>query len=73
MGRERRVMWEIWQANNHYIHGKRLKRYKSKETAVKYAKKNIKYKRMVKGDNKNEFYLEDKDGRSLGMLIYKEK
>jgi len=73
LGRERRVMWEIWQANNHYIQGKRLKRYKSKETAVKYAKKNIKYKRMVKGDNKNEFYLEDKDGRSLGMLIYKEK
>ena len=66
-------MWEILQANEHYIQGKRLKRYKSRETAVKYAKKNIKYKRMVKGANKHEFFLEDKDGHSLGMLVYIEK
>ncbi len=66
-------MWEIWQANEHYIQGKRLKRYKSRETAVKNAKKNIKYKGMVKGANKHEFFLEDKDGHSLGMLVYIEK
>jgi hypothetical protein len=66
-------MWEVWQEDNHYIQGKRLKRYKSKESAVKYAKKNIKYKKMAKGDNKNEFYLEDKNGRPIGMIINKEK
>tara|TARA_R100000008_G_C3521745_1_gene134368 strand:+ start:349 stop:549 length:201 start_codon:yes stop_codon:yes gene_type:complete len=66
-------MWEVWQEEGHYIKGKRLKRFKTKERAVKYAKETIKYKRMVKEKGKEEFYLEDKDGRSLGMIINKEK
>jgi hypothetical protein len=66
-------MWEVWEWDGRYIQGKRLKRYKVKETAVKYAKKTIKYKKMAKGNVKNEFYLEDKDGNSVGMLIYVEK
>tara|TARA_R110001592_G_scaffold221041_1_gene475671 strand:+ start:1439 stop:1639 length:201 start_codon:yes stop_codon:yes gene_type:complete len=66
-------MWEVWQWNGQYIKGKRIKRSKTKETAVKHAKKIIKYKKMVKGDNKNEFYLEDEDGRPIGIIINKEK
>ena len=65
-------MWEVWQEDGHYIKGKRLKRFKTKERAVKYAKEEIKYKRMVKEKGKQEFYLEDKDGRSLGMIVSKE-
>ena len=53
--------------------GKRIKRSKTKETAVKHAKKIIKYKKMVKGEKKGEFYFEDEEGRPLGMLIFKEK
>ena len=64
---------KVWQWNGQYIKGKRIKRSKTKETAVKHAKKIIKYKKMVKGDNKNEFYLEDEDGRPIGIIINKEK
>jgi hypothetical protein len=66
-------MWEIWQEDNRYIQGKRIKKFKLKEDAVKYAKKIIKYKRMSRGKTKNEFYLEDKDSIPIGMLIYKEE
>ena len=66
-------MWELWEWNGQYIKGKRIKRSKTKETVVKHAKKAIKYKKMVKGDNKNEFYLEDEEGRPIGMIINKEK
>ena len=67
------MMWEVWREDNRYIQGKRIEKFKLKEDAVEYAKKNIKYKRMVKGETKNEFYLEDKGGLPIGMLIYKEK
>ena len=36
-------------------------------------KKVIKHKKMVKGSNKNEFFLEDEEGRPIGMIINKEK
>ena len=65
-------MWEVWQEDGHYIKGKRLKRFKAREKAVEYAKETIKYKRMVKEKGKDEFYLEDKDGKPLGMIINKE-
>jgi len=64
-------MWEVWQWNGQYIMGKRIKRSKTKEAAVKHAKKIIKYKKMVKGEKKGEFYLEDKDNIPVGMLIEK--
>ena len=50
-------MWEIWKHHGGYIQGKLLKKYK------------IKYKRMAKGSKKGEFFLEDKDGNPIGMLI----
>ena len=62
-------MWEIWKYHGGYIQGKLLKKYKTKESAVKYAKKTIKYKRMAKGSKKGEFFLEDKDGDPIGMII----
>jgi len=64
-------MWEVWEWNGRYIKGKRLKRSKTKETAVKYAKKAIKYKKMVKGKKRGEFFFEDEDGRPIGMLMEK--
>ena len=35
----------------------------------KYAKKTIKYKKIVKGDKRGEFFLEDKDNNPVGMII----
>ena len=64
-------MWEVWEWNGQYIKGKRLKRSKTKETAVKHAKKAIKYKKMVKGKKRGEFFFEDEDGRPIGMLMEK--
>tara|TARA_R110001583_G_scaffold166779_1_gene319576 strand:- start:681 stop:899 length:219 start_codon:yes stop_codon:yes gene_type:complete len=64
-------MWEVWEWNGRYIKGNRIKRVKTKETAVKHAKKAIKHKKMVKGKKRGEFFLEDEDGRSIGMLLEK--
>tara|TARA_R110001583_G_scaffold74729_2_gene206710 strand:- start:3153 stop:3353 length:201 start_codon:yes stop_codon:yes gene_type:complete len=66
------MMWEVWEWDGQYIKGNRLKRVETKQTAVEHAKKAIKYKKMVKG-GKNKFYLEDEDGRPIGMIINKEK
>lgn len=63
------MMWEVWKWNGKYIQGKLLKKYKTKESAVKYAKKTIKYKKIVKGDKRGEFFLEDKDNNPVGMII----
>ena len=64
-------MWELWQWDGRYIKGKKIKRSKTKETVVKHAKKVINHKKMVKGSNKNEFFLEDEEGRAVGMIIEK--
>ena len=66
-------MWEVWEWNGRHIKGKRTKRTKTKETAVKHAKKAIKYKKMVKGKKRGEFFLEDEEGRPVGMIIENEK
>ena len=66
-------MWEVWEWNGQHIKGKRIKRSKTKETAVKHAKKAIKYKKMAKGKKRGEFFLEDEEGRPLGMIIENEK
>ena len=63
-------MWEIWKYHGGYIQGKLLKKYKTKESAVKYAKKTIKYKKIVKGDKRGEFFLEDEVNNPVGMIIY---
>ena len=64
--------WEVW-TEDHYIKGKLLKTFKSKDTAIKYAKKNIKYKYLTadreNNRKKKEFYFEDEDRRPIGMLI----
>jgi hypothetical protein len=65
-------MWEVWKFDGQYIQGKLLKKYKSKENAIKYAKKTIKYKKTSSG-KKDEIYLEDKDGLPIGMIIQKKK
>ena len=64
-------MWEVWEWNGRHIKGKRIKRSKTKEAAVKHAKKAIKYKKMVKSKKRGEFFLEDEEGRPIGMLIEK--
>jgi hypothetical protein len=66
-------MWEVWEWNGQHIKGKRIKKSKTKETAVKHAKKAIKYKKMVKGKKRGEFFLEDEEGRPIGIIINKEK
>ena len=66
-------MWEVWEWNGRHIKGERIKRSKTKEAAVKHAKKAIKYKKMVKGKKGGEFFLEDEEGRPLGMIIENEK
>ena len=64
-------MWELWEWDGRYIKGNRLKRSKTKETALKHAKKAIKYKKMAKGKKRGEFFFEDEDGRPIGMLLEK--
>ena len=44
--------WEVW-AGDHYIKGKLLKTLKSKDAAVKYAKKHIKYKYLAPDPDNN--------------------
>ena len=66
-------MWEVWEWDGQHIKGKRIKRSKTKEAAVKHAKKVIKYKKMVKGKKRGEFFLEDEEGRPIGMIIDNEK
>ena len=64
-------MWEVWEWDGQHIKGKRIKRSKTKETAVKHAKKAIKYKKMAKGKKRGEFFFEDEEGRPIRMLIEK--
>ena len=66
-------MWEVWKWNGQYIKGKLLKKHKTKEGAIKYAKKTIKYKKAVPVKKKNEIFLEDKDGMSIGIIIRSEE
>ena len=64
--------WEVW-SENHYIKGKLLKTFKSKDSAVKYAKKHIKFKHIEpccnNTRNKKEFFLDNENGRAVGMII----
>ena len=63
-------MWEVWKWNGQHIQGKLLKKYKKKESAMKYAKKNIGYHFIEpNGKVKNEFFLEDEEHRPIGMII----
>ena len=63
-------MWELWIWNGHYIKGKLLKRYKAKDSLMKYAKKNVEFHKMVQSSsNKREFFLDDKEGRPVGIII----
>ena len=64
--------WEVW-SESHYIKGKLLKTFKSKDSAVKYAKKHIKFKHIEpccnNTRNKKEFFLDNENGRAVGMII----
>ena len=64
--------WEVW-VEDHYIKGKLLKTFKNKDTAIKYAKKHIKYKYLepdkANSRKKKEFYFEDENKKPIGMLI----
>jgi hypothetical protein len=63
-------MWEVWAWDGRCIQGKLLKKYKKKESAIKYAKKHIEYEYMVPhGKVKGEFFLEDDERRAVGMII----
>ena len=62
-------MWEVWEWNGQYIKGNLLKGCKTKDSAVKYAKKTIEYEKIVKSETKGEFYLEDDAGIPVGLII----
>jgi hypothetical protein len=61
-------MWEVWKWDGQYIQGKLLKKYKKKESAVKYAKKTIKYKK-ASPRGRSEIFLEDENHMPIGILI----
>ena len=65
-------MWEVWKWDGHYIKGEMLKRCKKKETAIKYAKENIKYHK-TDPVTETEIFLEDKNGIPIGMIFHKTK
>ena len=64
--------WEVW-AEDHYIKCKLLKTFKTKASAIKYAKKHINYKylepHLKNTRKKQEFFFEDEERRPIGMLI----
>ena len=63
-------MWEVWAWDGNCIEGKLLKKYKKKESAIKYAEKNIGHKYIEQnGKNKNEFFLDDEERRAVGIII----
>jgi len=66
-------IWEVWVTDGHYIKGKLAKKFKSKDSAVKYAKKNTDVEKIIpSGGNtrsKKEFFLDDAEGRPIGMII----
>ena len=65
-------MWEVW-IEDHYIKGRLLKTFESKDAAVKFAKKHIKYKYLAphihNNKKKKEFFLEDENHSAIGMII----
>jgi hypothetical protein len=66
-------IWEVWVTDGHYIKGKLVKKFKSKDGAVKYAKKNTDVKKieasLTNNRSKQEFYLDDTEGRPIGMIV----
>ena len=66
-------MWELWQWDGRYIKGKKLKRSKTKQTVMSHAKKHIEYDTITKGSKKGEFFLEDENGRPVGMVLERQK
>tara|TARA_R110002051_G_scaffold318777_1_gene401616 strand:- start:389 stop:583 length:195 start_codon:yes stop_codon:yes gene_type:complete len=61
-------MWEVWEWDGQYVQGKLLKKYESRESAMKYAKKTIQYKKATRL-KKNEIFLEDENHMPIGVLI----
>jgi hypothetical protein len=64
-------MWEVWEWDGQYVQGNLLKKYESRESAVKYAKKTIQYKKATRL-KKNEIFLEDENHMPIGVLIRRE-
>ncbi len=66
-------IWEVWLTDGHYIKAKLVKKFKSKDAAVKYAKKITDVKTIADSLNnsrtKKEFFLDDAEGRPIGMII----
>ena len=47
-----------------------LKKYKKKESAISYAKKHIDFKFIEQNKNsKNEYFLDDRNHRAVGIII----
>ena len=62
-------MWEIWEWDGRYIKGKKIKRFRAKQTAFEYAENHIACERIVEGDSPGDYYLESKDGSPIGIII----
>lgn len=63
-------MWEVWEWDGNSIQGKLLKKYKKKESAIKYAEKHIDFEYIEQNKNsKNEYFLDDNERRAVGIII----
>ena len=63
-------MWEVWEWDGSKIQGNLLKKYKKKESAIKYAEKHINFKFIEQNRNsKNEYFLDDEEHRAVGIII----
>ena len=61
-------MWEVWEWDGQCIQGKLHKAYKSKQSAIKYARKTIEYDKETP-DSRNELFLEKEDGTPVGIIV----
>ncbi len=65
-------MWEVWEWDGNYIKGKLLKRYRSKDSATKWAAKNLEFTEMVQDpSDKDCFFLDDSENRPIGVITKK--
>ena len=54
-------MWEVWCWDGRYIKGKLVKKYKTKQSALNYVKKNIKHDQIVQDKKiKDCFWVENR-------------
>jgi len=60
-------MWEVWEWDGRYIKGNLLKRYKSKQSAIKYAKEEMGIAKIT--SCKEDLHLDNEEDVPVGIIV----